>query len=169
MTGRAGLRGGLIGGAVAIILAFMGLVPCLGCVTMPLIFLAFGVAGWLAAARLPKPRTAGDGAAAGAVAGAISGLMGGAASMGVSVLWYYNAGGTEAVVQSLPTDLLRQLSESGIDPYVLFGPNVFVLSSGICCGIIFLAAVGIGALAGAIVGAARGEPRPPVEGEIGNA
>jgi hypothetical protein len=166
VTGRAGLRAGLIVGGVAIILAFLGLVPCLGCVTLPLVFAAYLAAGMLAVRWLPQPRSAGDGAAAGAVAGAVSGVLGGLALAGVSIAFYYMSGGADAIIQSLPSDTLQQLAQSGIDPYWLLGPTVYAVTSLVCGGFAFLAAIGLGAVAGAITAAATKRSGDPNGGQI---
>lgn len=166
MTGKAGLKAGLIGGGVAVILAFTQLIPCLGCVTVPLMLLAYGVAGALAAYWLPTPRTAGDGAAAGAVAGAIAGALGGLAWMGVSVLAYSLMGGAEYLVQALPSEVLEMLRQYGIDPARAFSSGMYTATSAACCGVLSLAGIGLGALVGALFGAGRGESDSDMGDEV---
>ncbi len=156
MTGKTGVKAGLVGGGVAVVLAFTALVPCLNCVTVPLMFLGYAVAGALAAYWLPTPRTAGDGAAAGAVAGAIAGALGGVAWMGVSLLSYSLMGGAEYIVQNLPPEALEMLRQYGIDPRGLFASGVYTATSAVCCGMMFLVGIGLGALVGALFSAGRG-------------
>ncbi|MBC7260289.1 MAG: hypothetical protein H5T65_13730 [Chloroflexi bacterium] len=163
MTGKAGVKAGLVGGGVAAILAFTTFIPCLQCITVPLMLLAYAVAGALAAYWMPAPCTAGDGASAGAVAGAVAGAIGGIAWMIVSAVSYSVLGGAEYVVRNLPTEMLDTLRQMGIDPYALFAPGVVTLGNGLCCGVQFLAAVGLGALAGAIFGPTRKAGTPPSE------
>lgn len=166
MTGKAGLKAGLVGGGVAAILSFTTFIPCLQCVSIPLMLLAYAMAGALAAHWLPKPRTAGDGAAAGAVAGAVAGALGGVVWMIVSAVAFSVMGGTEYIVRNLPQEYIQMLQEYGIDPWAVFAPGVVNAVNAGCCAITFLAAVGIGALTGAIFGASRGEPTPPQGGEV---
>jgi hypothetical protein len=166
MTAKAGLKAGLVGGGIAAILAFTAFIPCLECLSIPLMFLAYAVAGALAAYWLPKPRTAGDGAAAGAIAGAVSGVIGGIVWMIVSAVSYSTMGGVDYLIRNLPAEQLEMLREMGVDPSVIFGSNVVTIVGGVCCGVMVLAAIGLGALVGAIFGAARGEPAAPKGGEI---
>lgn len=166
MTGKAGIKAGLVGGGVAAILSFTTFIPCLQCLSIPLMFLAYAVAGALAAYWLPKPRTAGDGAAAGAVAGAVSGALGGIVWMIVSAVSYSVMGGAEYVVRNLPQEFLHMLEDYGLDPYAVFASGVVNAVNAGCCALMFLAAVGIGALTGAIFGASRGEPAAPTGGPV---
>lgn len=169
MTGKAGLKAGLVGGGVAAILSFTTFIPCLQCISTPLMFLAYAMAGALAAYWLPKPRTAGDGAAAGAVAGAVAGALGGIVWMIVSAVAYSVMGGTEYVVRNLPPEFIDMLRQYGMDPRAVFAPSVVNAVNAGCCAVMFLGAVGLGALTGAIFGASRGEPTPPTGGEVINA
>jgi hypothetical protein len=166
MAGKAGVKAGLVGGGVAAILAFTAFIPCLECLSVPLMFLAYAVAGALAAFWLPKPRTAGDGAAAGAIAGAVSGAIGGIVWMIVSAVSYSIMGGADYVVQNLPPETLDLLSQYGIDPSAMLGSGFTTIVSGVCCSFMFLAAIGLGALVGAIFGAAKGDSGAPKGGEI---
>lgn len=166
MTGKAGLKAGLVGGGVAAILSFTTFIPCLQCISVPLMFLAYATAGALAAYWLPKPRTAGDGAAAGAVAGAVAGALGGIVWMIVSAVAFSVMGGTEYIVDNLPPELLDMLREYGMDPWAVFAPSVVNAVNAACCAVMWLVAVGTGVLTGAIFGAAKGEPTPPMGGEV---
>jgi len=166
MTGKAGLKAGLIGGGVAVILTFTQLVPCLGCLTVPLMLLAYGVAGALAAYWLPTPRTAGDGAAAGAVAGAVAGALGGLAWMGVSVLMYSQMGGVDYIVQALPPEVLQMLQQYGIDPSTAFSSGMYTATSAVCCGVLSLSGIGLGALVGALFSMGKGESNSGEGGDV---
>ena len=167
MTGKAGLKGGLVGGGVAAILILASLIPCVGCIMYPLSFVAYAVAGGLAAYWLPKPRVTSDGAAAGAVAGAISGAIGGLVTMVTFVIEYFTSGGAEAVIQALPPETLEQLSQLGIDPYALVSGGTYTVFGAVCCGLVLLAAVALGALVGAIFAtAARGNSGIPQAGAL---
>ncbi len=166
MTGRAGLKAGLVGGGVAAILSFTTFIPCLQCLSVPLMFLAYAMAGALAAYWTPKPRTAGDGAAAGAVAGAVAGAIGGIAWMIVSAVAYSVLGGADYMVRNLPPEMLQMFRDYGLDPLAVFAPSVVNAVNAGCCALMFLVAVGIGALTGAIFGASKGEPASPTGGEV---
>lgn len=166
MAGKAGLKAGLVGGIIAAILACTTFIPCLECLAVPLMFLAFAIAGGLAAYWLPKPRTAGDGAAAGAIAGGISGVIGGVVWMIISAVAFNMMGGSEYLIQNLPPETLQMAEEAGINISGLLTSGNYTLLSGACCGVTVLAAIGLGALVGAIFGAAKGSPNAPAGGEI---
>jgi len=166
MVGKAGLKAGLICGAIAVILALTTLIPALTCISLPLMFVVYAVAGGLAAYWLPKPRTAGDGAAAGAVAGAVSGAIGGIAWMIVTIVFWSQFGGAESTIQNLPPETSGWLGQYELDPASLFSGDLVKFVSAGCCAFTVVAATALGALVGAIFGAVTKDRSTPEGGEI---
>jgi len=159
---QAGLKAGLIGGAIVAVLQLVGLVPipCLGCAICLLVWAVYVGAGALAGYWLPAPRSVGDGVGAGAIAGVITGVVGGIFGMIASAVQFAFLGGAEVLAQLPPevTDLLRDME---VDPGMFSGEVASigtVLGAGaICCvaGIV-LAAV-LGAVGGAVFAALQSE------------
>lgn len=85
------LKAGLLGAAAVVALQLLGLIPCVGCVTWLLIYLAYGCVGALAAYWLPPVRppglAAGHGALAGTIAGAIGGAVGLLFALGIATVF----------------------------------------------------------------------------------
>ena len=80
------LKAGLIGAAVLVLLNLIGLIPLLGCITLPLTVLTYGVIGGLAASYLPPVRAAGQGAGQGALAALVAALVGGIVGLIIAVI-----------------------------------------------------------------------------------
>ncbi|NLE43766.1 MAG: hypothetical protein GX620_03495 [Chloroflexi bacterium] len=152
MAGKAGLKAGLIGGAVVLVLTLLGMIQVLSCFCCGLNWLVYLGIGVLAGSFLDVPRTAGSGASAGALAGAISGAVGGIASAIISVVRMFIAGPGQ-MVSAIPPQQLQQLRDLGIDRDMLdifMGTGGVAIGSGVCClGSLFVGAV-LGAIGGAI-------------------
>jgi hypothetical protein len=163
MSGQAGLKAGLIGAGVMVVLVLLNLIPSLipaagvlGCACCGVELLAYAGAGVLAGAFLSPPRDAGAGAGAGAIAGLISGV-------GAGIMTIITAAGRMAfssgqMVSVIDPAQARQLMEAGIDPQMLAifsgWAGVFI-GGGLCClGWIAIGA-GLGALGGLIFAAAK--------------
>ena len=160
MTGKAGVKAGLIGAAVLVVLALLNLIPVpfLGCVCCALILLAYVGIGVLAGYYLTPPRTAGAGAGAGAIAGLISGAAFGIASIIISVV--QTAIGVAGAV--VDPELMRQFTELGvdIDPEILTlftGAGGVAVGGGLCCLGSLAIGAALGAIGGAIFGAAKSD------------
>jgi hypothetical protein len=145
MAGKAGLKAGLIGLAVMLVLTVINrLLPISGvwvyvsCGVSSLMYVGIGV---LAGFFLAGPRTAGKGAGAGAIAGLISAVVGGIVG-GVILVLQMKSGGP---VSGLDPQQMQQLAELGIDPVVFTIPGI-ACSTGLGIG---LAAIG-GAIFAAI-------------------
>jgi hypothetical protein len=171
MSGKAGLKAGLIGAGVAFLLTLTDLLPTLipillptlvpisllGCVCCALPLLAYIGAGVLGGLFLTPPRDTGAGAGAGAIAGLISGV-------GTTVAWVINAGiemavrGTQSI---LDPQMLEQLAEQGMSPEafaVLSGITGLAglgISGGMCCLFSLALGAGVGALVGLIFAAIK--------------
>jgi hypothetical protein len=154
MAGKAGLKAGLIGAAGVGVLTVLSVLlsgpwPILGRVGGGLIMLAYIGSGLLAGLFLAAPRSAGMGARAGALAG----LIGGAGS---GIVWII------AVVARV-----TQISWDGIMPVVglrempqptdlgVTAEMLAVMIGGLCFLTSLLAGAGLGAIGGAVFGAAR--------------
>ena len=164
MTGKAGLKGGLIGAGIAFLLTLTSLLPTLvpiqflGCICCGLPLLAYAGAGVLGGVFLTPPRSTGTGAGAGAIAGLIGGV-------GNTLAWMIITGiqmlisGAQDVTSTLDPQTLRQLSEIGISPEIFAAlssglPSVFI-GGGICCLLSLAIGAGLGALGGLIFAAAK--------------
>ena len=138
MVGKAGLKAGLIGMAVMLVLAVLNrLLPISGglvwvsCGVSSLIYVGIGA---LAGFFLAPPRAAGKGAGAGAIAGLLSGLVSGV--VGVAIMFIQMRQGM--TISGLTPEQMQQLAQSGLDPAVLMIPGA-VCSLGLGAG---LAAIG---------------------------
>lgn len=159
---QAGLKAGLIGGAVAAVLQLVGLIPfgCLGFFICLLILAVYVGTGVLAAYWLPIPRSAGDGAGAGAIAGVVAGIIGGIFSMIVSAIQFVITDGGAAIVSQMPPETLDILRDAGVNPSMFSGAAGIgaVLAVGVLCcvgGMVFAAV--LGAIGGAVFAAAQSE------------
>lgn len=147
------LKAGLIGAAVVVVLQLLGIVPCVGCFTWILAFIAYGCIGALAAYWMPPGRQTGPAAGQGALAGAIAGAIGG----GVGLL--FALGLTTVFV---PLGILGDAMEgTGVDPAAIWETVASVVGS-ITCGTGCYAvgvgiAAGLGALGGLVFAAIQPE------------
>ena len=163
MSGKAGLKAGLIGAGVLGLLVLLNLIPSLiqaasvlGCACCGVELLAYAGVGVLAGVFLSPPRDAGAGAGAGAIAGVLSGV-------GAGIMTIITAAGRMAfsggqMISTLDPVQARQLIEAGIDPQMLAifaGWGGVFLGGGLCClGWIAIGA-GLGALGGLIFAAIK--------------
>jgi hypothetical protein len=161
MSGKAGLKAGLIGAGVMVVLVLLNLIPslipaagALGCACCGVELLVYAGAGVLAGAFLSPPRNTGAGAGAGAIAGVLSGV-------GAGIMTIITAAGRMAFTgmqSAIDPIQAQQLIEAGIDPQMLTifaGWGGVFLGGGLCClGWIAIGA-GLGALGGLIFAAAK--------------
>ena len=143
------LKAGLIGMAIVVILNLLGLVPVLGCITLPLTLIAYIVIGVLAAKWMALPRTAGGGAGQGAIAALIASIGAGIVNL-VVVLIQTSGGGMQRYLSQIPPEIMRQIQQTDIPMDLLFGTFSAAIGGTCCCitGMIFAAV--IGAVSGAI-------------------
>lgn len=159
MSGKAGLKAGLIGAAVILVLTLlnqikMGVIECLCC---PITLLAYAGIGVLAGSFLTPPRTAGSGAGAGAIAGLISGVVGGLVWVIVMFI-QVSTMGTADILSNIPPDTLKQIQELGLSPEMfalLSGTGGAAIAGGMCCLGSLAFGAGLGALGGAIFSAVK--------------
>lgn len=154
---KAGLKAGLIGGAIVAVLQLVGLIPCVGCFTLLLGWATYVVAGVLAAYWLPTPRSAGDGAGAGAIAGVVTGIIGGIFGMIVAGIQFTITGGSAAVMSQIPQESLDALREAGMDPAMFTNIGAVLGISAVCCVLGMAIAAALGAIGGAVFAAVQSE------------
>jgi hypothetical protein len=149
MTGKAGLKAGLIGTGVMLVWTVIGrLVPLSGAlvwVSSGISLLLYACIGVLAGVFVSPPRAPGKGAGAGAIAGLVSGLIAG--GVGIAILMVQISGGGEVPAMT-PQQMaqIRQVSESGVPLAVLLAPSaVCVMAIG----------SGLAAIGGAILAAVK--------------
>ena len=152
------LKAGLIGAAVAVVLAIVGLIPCVGVCTSLLALALYVGVGVLAAVWMEAPRDTGKAAGNGAVAGLITALVGGLANLIISALRFTVGGGQVAMMRQfrqLPPELRDSWGDLGLDPSMLANPGWAIGGSALCCGIGLVLAAALGAAGGAITASLR--------------
>jgi hypothetical protein len=150
------LKAGLIGAGAMIVIGLVGLIPFLGCISLPLEWLAYIAIGALAAYWLAPIRQNGQGAGQGALAGLIAGLVGGIVRTVLAPASLALSGGSQAIISQLPPDSLQAFRSAGIDPSTFFGPGMMAGFTAVCClpvGLLLGAA--LGALGGLIYASAK--------------
>ena len=157
--GKAGLKAGLIGGAVVLALTLLSLIPvvglgyCCSCLSI-LVYVGIGVLG---SVFLTPPRQAGKGAGAGAVAGLIAGAIGGL-TLAVIMLMQGASLEPDAILSAVPASQWEQLRQAGVDPTTyaeMFSQYYGYISAAVCCPGSLVMGAALGAIGGAIHAAAK--------------
>jgi hypothetical protein len=148
------LKAGLIGAAALVLLNLIGLIPFLGCVTLPLTIVVYAVVGGMAASYMPPVRTAGQGAGQGALAALVAALIGGFVGLIIAVI-QASLGDTAQILSQLPPEALQAVKDAGIPPDLLAGLGGASICGSVCCGIGMLIAAILGAVGGGIFAAAK--------------
>jgi hypothetical protein len=155
---KPGIKAGLIGGAVLFVLDLLGLVPVLGCLSMPLQLLAYIGIGVLAGFWMTPRREGGPAAGQGAIAGLIAAAIGGVVSIFLAPVSLAMSGGPQAILSQLPADSLRALESAGIDPNIIVNPATTAGLTAVCCVPVgLLIGAGLGALGGLILAGVKPE------------
>ncbi len=148
MVGKAGLKAGLIGVVVLLVMtAINNLLPIAGalvyvlCGISTLIYVGIGVLGGF---FLAPPRTPGKGAGAGAIAGLLSGTVSGV--VGLVIISVRMAQGMG--YPGLDAQQMQQLNELGMNPQLLAIPGA------LCSAAI---GAGVAAIGGAIFAAVKSD------------
>jgi hypothetical protein len=149
MDTQAILKAGGVGAGVLLVLNLLGLIPCVGCITLILSLLAYVGVGVLAALWMKPPRDGASGAKNGAVAALAAGLISGLVNMVLAGIQFSISGTSQMteVINNLPPDQAAALAEAGISPAALGVGAVLGLSAG-CCLLGILIAAGLGAAGG---------------------
>jgi hypothetical protein len=138
------LKAGLVGALAVVVLQFVGLIPCVGCITWILGYVAYGCIGALAAYWMSPPRQPGTAAKDGALAGAVAGAIGG--GVGLVIL-------LGLVTVFVPLGILGDALEgTGVDPAALWGTFAGLVGSLTCGTGCYALGVGIAAGLGALGG-----------------
>jgi len=153
---QAGLKAGLIGGVIAIVLALIGLIPCVGglIACFGTLLLWIGVGAWAVSLGGEEIRTAGEGAGAGAVAGAVTAAIGGVVNILIGLVRVAIFGAAAAVgsLGQIPPAAWRALRDLGIDPSLFVrwtaGFGGALVGGTLCCLTGIVIAVILGALGG---------------------
>jgi len=158
----SGIKAGLIGAAAAVVLALLGLVACLNCITPILTLLLYIAVGALAAYWMTPPRTAGVGAGAGAIAGLITGVVEGIVNMIIAGVRFASIGGQQAIISQIPPEvmeqLIEQLGDAGLELARAMTSIGGVLGmSALCCVVGIAVAAGLGAAGGAVMAAVKSD------------
>jgi len=165
--GQAGLKAGLIGGVIAVVLALMGQIPCLGALIacfscFGTLLLWIGVGAWAVSLGGEEIRTAGEGAGAGAVAGAVTAAIGGVANILIGLVRVAIFGTAAAVgaLNQIPPEAWRTLRDLGIEPSFFVrwtaGFGGALVGGTLCCLTGMVIAVILGALGGLLWRAMKG-------------
>ena len=150
------LKAGLVGAGVLIVIALISLLPALGCLSVPLEWLAYLGTGALAAYWLAPVRQAGRAAGQGALAGLIAGLVAGLARTVLAPVSLGLSGGSQAIISQLPPQSLELFRQAGFDPALFFGAGGVTAFTAACClPAALLGGVILGALGGLIYAAAN--------------
>ncbi len=148
------LKAGLIAGVVLIVVALIGQIPVLGCLSLPLTWLGYILAGVLAAIYMLPPRSAGAAAGQGALAAVVAQVMGGLVTLILGMI-QASAVDSAQILQQIPPESLEQLRSAGIDPSMFVGPAGTGGVLLVCCGMGLFVAAGLGALSAAITAAVK--------------
>ncbi len=149
MDTQAVLKAGGVGAGVLVLLTLLSLIPCVGCFTWILSFLAYVGIGVLAALWMTSPRNGSSGAKNGAIAAAAAGLVAGLVNIVIQGAYFAITGASQMaqVMADLPPEQLEALRQTGIDPNAL-GIGAVIVSTTGCCFLGALLAAGLGALGG---------------------
>jgi hypothetical protein len=149
MDTQAILKAGGVGAGVLLVLNLLGLIPCVGCITLILSLLVYVGVGVLAALWMKPPRNGASGAKNGAVAALAAGLISGLVNMVLAGIQFSISGTSQMteIINNLPPDQAAALAEAGISPAALGVGAVLGLSTG-CCLLGILIAAGLGAAGG---------------------
>jgi hypothetical protein len=141
-----------------IVLNLLGLVPVLGCVSMPLQLLGYVGIGMLAGFWLTPRREGGRAAGQGAIAGLIAAAIGGVVSIALAPVTLALSGGPQAILSQLPAESLEALRSAGIDPNTIINSGTTAGLTAICCVPVgLLLGAGLGALGGVILAGIKPE------------
>lgn len=151
MVGKAGLKAGLIGLVIMVVMTLLDqfvllrisqVFSWISCGTSLLLYVGTGM---LAGFFLAPPRAPNQGAGAGAIAGLLSGVV--SSALGIVILAVQISSGRP--IPGVDPQQMQQLAESGMDPAILAVSG----SIGALCGL--GVGVGLAAVGGAILAAVK--------------
>jgi hypothetical protein len=145
MDTQAVLKAGGVGAGVLILLSILGVIPCVGCITLILGLAAYVGVGILAARWMTPPRDGASGAKNGAAAALIAGLASGLVNMVIGGAQFAISGTTSMTeaINNLPPEQAAALAEAGISPAALGIGTILGVGAGCCLlGMVIAAALG---------------------------
>jgi len=155
---QAGLKAGLIGGVIALVLALIGQIPCLGglLVCFGTLVLWIGVGAWAVSLGGEEIQTVGEGAGAGAVAGVVTATIGGVVNIVIGLVraTIFGAAAAASALGQIPPEAWRALRDLGIQPSLFvrwttgFGGQL--VCGSLCCLIGIAIAAILGGLGGLV-------------------
>ncbi len=149
--GPVGLRAGLIGSAIALVIAFLSLVPLVGhCLVWVFNVLLWVGVGALVAHWAPYGVEEREIALAGSIAGGVATLVGGLTLILLAPVGLALIGGTTGALRLLPPDVQDMYEQVGLAPQVVYSPLGVFLVSSLMCGIQFFIAPVITGLAAVV-------------------
>ncbi|MER2598544.1 MAG: hypothetical protein ABTQ73_03415 [Caldilineales bacterium] len=153
---RSTLQAGLFGGALAVLLGIITVLPYVGlCLAIPLFPVVFFLTGIAVVRIAPLPLEVGQAAASGASAGALAGVIGGIAAMFLAPIRLAVAGGAEQAVRILTPGQIEALTARGLDPVAVMDFAGGVGAGLLCCGLQLFTSVLLAGLAAALYAAYR--------------
>ncbi len=149
--GQVGLRAGLFGSAIALVIAFLSLVPLVGnCLVWVFNLLLWVGIGALVAYWAPYGVEEREIALAGAIAGGVATLIGGLTLILLAPVGLALIGGTTGALRLLPPDVQAMFQKAGVAPQVVYSPLGVFLVASLMCGAQFFAAPVITGLAAVV-------------------
>lgn len=161
---QAGMKAGLIGGVIAVVLALMGQIPCLGALIacfscFGTLLLWIGVGAWAVSMGGEEIKTVREGAGAGALAGAVAAVIGGVANIviGLARAAIFGATAAAGALAQIPPEAWQALKDVGIQPSLLVrwttwttGFGGALIGGSACCLVGIAIAAVLGGLGGLI-------------------
>lgn len=150
MITRGILRGGLIGAALAAAFSLLGVIPVCGFAALPLRFLAWAVGGYVAGRVAMASGGRNSGVAAGLGAGLLIGIIDGVVNIALAPVRFKLAGDAIASLHALPEGVVKLFGGLGIDLLAMDTLGGSLFFAALMCGVLWLIAGVLGALAGGI-------------------
>ncbi|MCO6451528.1 MAG: hypothetical protein J5I90_12135 [Caldilineales bacterium] len=150
MIARGILRGGLLGGVLSVAFSVLGVIPVCGYVALPLRAMAWALGGYVGGRIAVQGGARNGGVVAGLGAGIIAGILDGIASVPLAAVRYSLAGDTLTSLYLLPKGVAEIFAGIGVDIYTLDTMGAAVFFSVLMCGVTWIFAGILGAIAGGI-------------------
>lgn len=153
---RAIIQAGLLGGAMAVLLGIITLLPYVGlCISLPFYPLAFFLVG-LAVVRVAEFQPGvSQAAAGGAAAGFLAATIGGLVAMFIAPIRLSISGGPAELVRGLSPEVVQRMVERGLNPLAVMDFAGGIGAGMACCLAQVTTGVMIAALAAALYAAYR--------------
>jgi hypothetical protein len=141
---------------MVVLLEIIALLPYVGlCIALPLLPVAYVVAGLVVVRVVDFVPGVGQAAQAGMVTGLVASLIGGVVAMFLAPIRLAIAGGSEPLVASLPPEVVERLLDAGLDPVAVVDFLGGVGAGLFCCSLQILGGVLLAATGAALYAAFR--------------